>query len=77
MLIYRGGILKDILMNKKKKKREKRVQCIDCDSPTEDYYVVQTNRGDICKCANCYELWILREARQATIQQVKNTALDW
>jgi len=49
-------------MNKKKKKREKRVQ---------------TNRGDICKCANCYELWILREARQATVQQVKNTALDW
>ena len=64
-------------MNKKNKKPEKKVQCIDCDQTTSDYYVVQTNRGDICKCANCYELWILRSSRQQTIQQIKNTTIDW
>ncbi len=48
-------------MNKKNKKTE---ICCDCSGETQDYYKVATNRGDIVKCKNCYELWVLRGTRK-------------
>ena len=50
-------------MDKKKKKRKKIPTCIDCNEETNNYYRVQTNRGDIIKCRDCYELWLIRENR--------------
>lgn len=37
--------------------------CIDCEQQTSNFYKIQTNRGDVVKCRNCYELWILRTTR--------------
>jgi formylmethanofuran dehydrogenase subunit D len=55
-------------MKKNNKKKKKTTEtCIDCNMPTDDYYKVPTNRGDIVKCANCYELWVLRSARGTTL----------
>jgi len=52
---------------KKKKKPESNIKvCIDCDCETDDYYKIQTNRGNIIKCAECYELWILRSTRMSS-----------
>lgn len=57
-------------MGKKSKKKEKIVECIDCECETDDFYRIQTNRGDIIKCSKCYELWILRSSRMnATIHK--------
>lgn len=54
-------------MEEKKKKIEKKiVDCILCNCQTSDYYRIPTNKGYVHKCANCYELWVLRETRQAT-----------
>ena len=54
-------------MIEKKQKNKKPIEtCIDCNLCTDDYYKVPTNRGDIVKCVNCYELWILRSSRGAT-----------
>lgn len=50
-------------MDKKKKKIQKKVECIDCKKKTTDFYKIPTNKGGIHKCANCYELWILRSTR--------------
>jgi len=50
-------------MSKNNKKNKKNFLCIDCNEETNNYYKVQTNRGDIIKCRNCYELWMLRENR--------------
>lgn len=50
-------------MKEKKKNQEKKTICIDCNSETNDYYNIQTNRGDVPKCKNCYELWIIRSTR--------------
>jgi len=50
-------------MAKKEKKNKKIFECIDCNQNTSNFYKVQTNRGDIIKCRNCYELWLLRENR--------------
>jgi hypothetical protein len=51
-------------MTEKKKIEKKKETCIDCDSLTDDFYKIPTNRGNIVKCAECYELWILRGSRQ-------------
>ncbi len=48
-------------MSKKNKKTE---ICTDCENGTQDFYKISTNRGDIVKCRNCYELWILRGTRK-------------
>lgn len=37
--------------------------CIDCEQETSNFYKIQTNRGDVIKCRNCYELWIIRTTR--------------
>lgn len=58
-------------MEEKKKKPEKKL-CIMCDKETNDFYKIPTNKGHVIKCANCYELWILRSTRQQSIQQIKN-----
>ena len=47
-------------MDKKKKKRH---ICIDCEEKTSNYYKIATNRGNIIKCAGCYELWVMRSTR--------------
>ena len=61
-------------MVEKKEKKLKKEICIDCDSETGDYYRIQTNRGYVAKCANCYELWILRSSRMtATTTQILKT----
>ena len=59
-------------MTEKKKKKKKIETCIDCDQPTDDFYKIPTNRGNIVKCANCYELWILRGTRMANSPLLKN-----
>ena len=50
-------------MAKKDKKKRKKLKCIDCDQRTDDYYKIATNRGDIIKCNDCYELWVWRSVR--------------
>ena len=62
-------------MEEKKEKKIKKEICIDCDCETTDFYRIQTNRGYIAKCANCYELWILRSSRISVTQQIKSSAL--
>lgn len=57
-------------MDRKKKKRE---VCIDCEETTGNYYAVPTNRGNIIKCANCYELWITRSVRASYGSNNNNT----
>jgi hypothetical protein len=47
-------------MDKKKKKRH---ICIDCEEKTSNFYTIPTNRGNIIKCAGCYELWVMRSTR--------------
>lgn len=42
---------------------KKTQECIDCNEDTNDFYRVATNRGDIIKCRDCYELWVLRTNR--------------
>jgi hypothetical protein len=59
-------------MEEKKKKTEKKL-CIMCECETNDFYKIPTNKGHVIKCADCYELWILRSTRQQSIQQIKNT----
>jgi len=54
---------KNNFMSKKNKKEKKKQICIDCKEETSDYYKVPTNRGNIIKCAKCYELWIWRSTR--------------
>ncbi len=63
-------------MVEKDKKQKKKLQCILCDCYTDDFYKIPTNKGDIVKCAECYELWILRTTRQQNIQQIKNTQVE-
>lgn len=48
-------------MDKKNKKTE---ICIDCENKTQNFYKISTNRGDIVKCRDCYELWIARTTRK-------------
>ncbi len=48
-------------MDKKKKKTE---ICSDCENQTQNFYKIPTNRGDLIKCRNCYELWVLRGTRK-------------
>lgn len=55
-------------MNKKEKKIKKKFECVDCKKKTNDYYKIPTNKGGIYKCANCYELWIVRSARSYASQ---------
>ena len=43
--------------------RPKRVECIDCNTMTNNYYVVKTNKGDIYRCEKCYENWYMRNQR--------------
>ncbi len=50
-------------MKEKKEKIEKPHICIDCHKETNDFYKGATNRGDVCKCVDCYELWIIRSSR--------------
>jgi len=50
-------------MKEKNTKQEKKTICIDCNIETSDFYKIQTNRGDVSKCKNCYELWIIRSTR--------------
>lgn len=59
-------------MTEKKKIQKKRETCIDCDCETDDFYKIPTNRGNIVKCANCYELWILRSTRIINSPLLKN-----
>ena len=50
-------------MKEKNNKKKKNCICIDCAKETSDFYKVPTNRGDVAKCSNCYELWIIRSTR--------------
>ena len=50
-------------MKEKNNKKKENLICIDCKKETSDFYKVPTNRGDVAKCANCYELWIIRTTR--------------
>ena len=52
-------------MAKKDKKKKEKLKCIDCEQKSSDYYTVPTNRGNIIKCAKCYELWIWRSTRMS------------
>lgn len=53
-------------MREKNKKEKKTETCIDCNGQTNDFYKIATNRGNIIKCAECYELWVLRGSRWDT-----------
>lgn len=44
--------------------KQKKQICIDCDKKTDNYYSVSTNKGNIYKCRDCYELWITRTTRE-------------
>lgn len=50
-------------MTKKREKNKKEFECIDCEETTSDFYIVQTNKGNIYKCSNCYEDWMRRMTR--------------
>jgi len=63
-------------MGEKNKKDKKKLQCIICDCMTDDYYKIPTNKGHVVKCAECYELWILRSTRQQSYQEIKNTQVE-
>jgi len=54
---------KKYFMKEKNKKKKESLKCIDCDELTKDYYKIPTNRGNVIKCAKCYELWIWRSTR--------------
>ena len=43
---------------------QKKQICTDCDKKTENYYMIPTNKGNIYKCRNCYEVWITRTTRE-------------
>lgn len=43
---------------------QKKQNCIDCDKKTDNYYSIPTNKGNIYKCRDCYELWITRTTRE-------------
>lgn len=58
-------------MQEKKKKKKKNELCILCNCETNDFYKVATNKGYVTKCANCYELWILRSSRRSHPQSQK------
>jgi hypothetical protein len=49
--------------NKKNRKNNFLPVCTDCDKKTNDFYKIPTNKGDIVKCAPCYELWYSRKNR--------------
>ena len=40
-----------------------KIECIDCKRITDDYYSVSTNKGNIYKCTECYELSVSRDTR--------------
>jgi hypothetical protein len=57
-------------MTEKNKKTKEKIpytyekdKCIDCNEDTVNYYKIPTNRGNIIKCRDCYELWVLRGSR--------------
>lgn len=62
-LILSSSNKRTFLMKEKNNKKKNNCICIDCAKETSDFYKVPTNRGDVAKCANCYELWILRTTR--------------
>jgi len=50
--------------NKKNRKKDLNLPvCTDCEQETDDYYAIPTNKGNIFKCAPCYELWYSRKNR--------------
>lgn len=63
-------------MTEKNKKTEKKIICMDCKVETHDFYSIQTNRGDVEKCANCYELWIIRSTRYNQTDKNRPTTED-
>tara|TARA_R110000851_G_scaffold66379_1_gene150167 strand:- start:1664 stop:1876 length:213 start_codon:yes stop_codon:yes gene_type:complete len=56
-------------MVKKRYKKKKEFECIDCEEITSDYYTIQTNKGNIYKCAACYEDWTRRMVRSQYASQ--------
>ena len=56
-------------MAKKREKKKKEFECIDCGEMTSDYYIIQTNKGNIYKCADCYEDWMRRMVRSQYASQ--------
>ena len=41
----------------------KDVLCHNCEELTDDYYVIKTNKGDLYRCAECFEIIYSREQR--------------
>ena len=40
-----------------------KVDCSICEENTENYYVIKTNKGDIYRCAECFEIMYMRQQR--------------
>jgi ribosome-binding protein aMBF1 (putative translation factor) len=38
-------------------------ECHVCGEETSDWYVVKTNKGNLYRCAECYELMYMRQQR--------------
>ena len=51
------------MRKKEKKKKKELLICGDCELKTNDFYKIPTNKGNIVKCAPCYELWYSRKNR--------------
>jgi|TARA_B100001564_G_C20488455_1_gene600453 NAD-dependent SIR2 family protein deacetylase len=43
--------------------RPEKVECIDCNKSTSNYYVIKTNKGDVYRCEKCYESNFMRRQR--------------
>ena len=49
--------------NKKNGNSVKSVICIECDSPTINFYMTSVNKGKVYRCADCHEKWVIRTTR--------------
>ena len=43
--------------------RPKKTECHHCGKDTSDYYVIKTNKGNMYRCAKCFEVLFCRQQR--------------
>ena len=67
------------MKEKKQKQTEKKEindptnhKCLDCNTYTDNFYCIPTNRGNIFKCNTCYEHWCVRETRGSYLSGRQN-----
>lgn len=43
--------------------RQEKINCHVCEKSTSDFYVIKTNKGNLYRCASCFETLFSRQQR--------------